>query len=274
MTPDELRAGFSAAYPGANWDKDCAGAAYLACRLSGTVHRAYPSATAARLASVIVSGESRDAPPGAFHFWSYLASIGGVYQDWGHVATEMYGGGRAMMTNPERDEWDWGICLGITDVASWTARRQGIVTYLGWSLTYGENTANITPAATAGSGARPFETPLPEGGNMFIIHNASNPDQKVLVTVDAGQIRARYLEDPYERAVFLGAVPALPVTACDDPTFEGFLKRVGYQYGAPIPGLDVNATVKVDAAAIAKQLVAAGVGRDVVNALTEQLGKK
>lgn len=84
--------------------------------------------------------------------------------------------------------------------------------------------------------------PIPEGNStMFIIHNASNPSQLVLVTADAGQLRARYLEDPYERAVFLAVRPAIPTAPCDDPTFAGFLERLGYRYQADIPLIDVFA---------------------------------
>ena len=94
--------------------------------------------------------------------------------------------------------------------------------------------------------ALPPEPPKPDPpkwreGNMFIIHNEQNPDQLVLVTVDGGQIRCRYLEDPYERAVFVAVGPSIPVAPCDNPTFDGFLERAGYVYGAPIPLVDVNA---------------------------------
>ncbi|WP_294978347.1 hypothetical protein [uncultured Microbacterium sp.] len=156
MNRDELRNDVRDEYPDENWDTECAGFAYLVCRLSGTVRRAYASATDARNASQIVSTDPAAAPAGAFHHWSYPARLNGVYKDWGHVAAAL-GGGRAVMTNPEWNEWDWGICLGETDVAAWTARRRGIVTYLGWSYTYGENTANITNESTAGGNARPFE---------------------------------------------------------------------------------------------------------------------
>jgi len=156
MNRDELRNDVRAEYPDENWDTECAGFAYLVCRLSGTVRRAYASATDARNASQIVSTDMAAAPAGAFHHWSYWARLNGVYKDWGHVAAAL-GGGRAVMTNPEWNEWDWGICLGETDVAAWTARRRGIVTYMGWSYTYGENTANITTDTTAGGNARPFE---------------------------------------------------------------------------------------------------------------------
>lgn len=156
MNPAELRDAVQRAYPGENWDTLCAGFAYLCCRLSGSVRRAYASATDARSASTIVSTDIAAAPAGAFHHWSYFARLGGVYKDWGHVGMSL-GEGRAVMTNPEHDEWDWGVCLGVTDVAAWSARRRGIVTYQGWSYTYGENTANITTDSTAGGNARPFE---------------------------------------------------------------------------------------------------------------------
>lgn len=47
-TPAALRTLVQQAYPAANWDGECAGFAYLCCRLTGTVRLAYPSATAVR----------------------------------------------------------------------------------------------------------------------------------------------------------------------------------------------------------------------------------
>lgn len=191
MTPADLRLDVRAAYPDENWDTQCAGFAYLSCRLSGTTRRAYASATDARLASEIVSADMAAAPAGAFHHWSYFARLGGVYKDWGHVALAV-GDGRAVMTNPEATEWDWGICLGETDIASWTARRRGIVTYVGWSYTYGENTANITTTETAAKTSRPFAPqtapePEPTGvlpmPNISIIFNLDAPGQKQQVAV-------------------------------------------------------------------------------------------
>jgi murein DD-endopeptidase MepM/ murein hydrolase activator NlpD len=90
-------------------------------------------------------------------------------------------------------------------------------------------------------GPDPVPVPRQIGGNMFLIHNASSPEQYIVVSVDGGEIRGRYLEDPYERAVFTAMSPQLPVTACDDPTFNGFLERIGYAYQAPIPLVSVNA---------------------------------
>jgi hypothetical protein len=109
--------------------------------------------------------------------------------------------------------------------------------YLGWSDHVLD--CPIT-SAIAPEPPKP-DPPTWKEGNMFIIHNATSPDQKVLVTVDAGQIRCYYLEDPYERAVFLAVSPSIPVAPCDDPTFDGFLQRAGYVYGAPVPLIDVNA---------------------------------
>lgn len=160
MIPNDLRTAFRDDYPDENWDGECAGVCYYVCRKTGTVTRAYPSATAARMASVIVSTDPKAAPAGAFHFWSYFDRIEGVYKDWGHTGASL-GNGWALMSNPEAWDDQWGIALGVTHVADWTARRRGIVTYLGWSHTYGENTANITiPAPTPTAPATPG-APLP-----------------------------------------------------------------------------------------------------------------
>lgn len=107
----------------------------------------------------------------------------------------------------------------------------------------------ISSAVFYFNGAPATVIPTPTGGNMFLIYDAAagravNDRQYVLVTVDGGHIRARYLEDPYERAVIVGQVPNLPVTACDAKTFEGFLKKVGYQYKAEIPLVPVKAELK------------------------------
>lgn len=110
------------------------------------------------------------------------------------------------------------------------------------------NIFNTPPAAPAPAPviARPI------GGNMFLVFDAeagrSVADrQYIVVTIDGGQIRGRFLEDPYERAVVVGQQPNLPVTACDSATFNGFLARIGYAYAKPIPLLDVRAAEVVPA---------------------------
>lgn len=167
MIPAELKDWFRRVHPGWNWDNRCAGAAYQVCVATGRAVRTYDPATAARLASVIESTDPTKAPPGAFHFWDYWATIKGVYQNYGHVGVEMTGGGWALMSNPEAAEADWGTSLGVTNVAAWTARRKGIVTYLGWSHTYGANTATITTNAPAGGGSTPFVPEVPSVPHVF-----------------------------------------------------------------------------------------------------------
>lgn len=155
MTPTELKAWFPREHPGWNWDNRCAGAAYQTCVATGRAVQTYPTATAARDASMIVSRDISKAPAGAFHFWEYWARLGGVYQNYGHVGLEL-GGGWALMSNPEAWDDQWGIVLGVTNVEEWTRRRAGVVTYLGWSHTYGANTASITTGQTAGDNSTPF----------------------------------------------------------------------------------------------------------------------
>lgn len=110
------------------------------------------------------------------------------------------------------------------------------------------NYAKVPLAQLAGVPA----APIISGENMFLVHSADNPSQYVAVSFDGGEFRARYLEDPFERAVVLAMSPALPVTLCDGPTFDGFLARVGYKYGAPIPPLQVAADVVLDDATVQK----------------------
>lgn len=150
MTPSELRNWFAAEHAGWNWDNRCAGAAYQTCVATGRAVQPYPTATAARNASLIGSRDVSKAPPGAFHFWEYWATLGGVYANYGHVACEL-GGGWALMSNPEAWDEQWGIALGVANVIEWTRRRSGIVTYLGWSTTYGANSVNISGGGAAGS---------------------------------------------------------------------------------------------------------------------------
>ena len=129
---------------------------------------------------------------------------------------------------------------------------------------------NILHAAEYGQiGVAPQPVPVPPaidpGGNMLIIYNAAagaTPDnrQLVLLTVDGCEIRARYLEDKFERAVFASSVPPIPVTACDQGTWDGILARVGYVYGQPIPPLTVVASgVTVDLTDAQLQTIEQGV---------------
>lgn len=92
-------------------------------------------------------------------------------------------------------------------------------------------------------GANPPEPTTDDnlGGNMFVITSADNPTQWILVTVDGGQMRGKFLEDPIERAVIEAIRPPIPKSPCDGPTFNAFLQRIGYVYGRPIPLLDVHA---------------------------------
>jgi hypothetical protein len=156
---DELRAAIARAYPHEDWHNQCAGLAYLVCRLTGEVVQPYGSATDAARASHIESSDADRCPPGGFHFWSYVTTIGGHRADYGHVAVSL-GGAVALMTDPEDHEATWGRELGVTNVHTWTRNRAGIVTYLGWSRTYGRNRATIAAPAVAGGKATPL-TPTP-----------------------------------------------------------------------------------------------------------------
>ena len=199
MTPAELKARVQRDYPGAQWHNECAGFAYYVCRVTGKVVRAYASATAARLASTIVSTDPDAAPAGAFHFWSYPGWVDGVYADWGHVAPAI-GSGWAAMTDPEDSEADWGNDLGVSHVASWTANRRGIVTYLGWSYTYGANTATITTDSGAGENARPwpFTTPpILEEDDMLMIR-VIDGDTAHLCAIAPGVFRHFIGSDPHD----------------------------------------------------------------------------
>ena len=256
MTPTELKARVHADYPDEEWHNECAGFAYYVCRVTGTVRRAYPSATAARLASTIVSRDVAAAPPGAIHFWEYWATIGGVRADWGHVAVSL-GGGLAAMSDPEDWEATWGNDLGVTDVVAWTTRRRGVVTYLGWARSYGENTANITTDQTSGDGSRPFNPtkPILEEDNTMLMLILKGGAKDHLVALSDGIFRHFLPSDPYQaimqvsrsaddwQEIGLSALPALLRTYGCDLNIWDF--RDGRDLSKSVRGTDPNAVFVV-----------------------------
>lgn len=179
MTPSALRSWFAREHPGWNWDNRCAGAAYQTCVATGTAVRTYPTATAARNASMIRSRDISKAPAGAFHFWEYWATLGGVYANYGHVALEL-GGGWALMSNPEASDEQWGIALGVTNVAEWTRRRAGVLTYLGWSNTYGDNTASIAAGSSGAASGENSNIELKEWDEMATREDVKSALREVL----------------------------------------------------------------------------------------------
>lgn len=184
---------------------------YQVCVATGDAVQAYPTATAAREASQIVSRDVTKAPAGAFHFWDYWTTIGGRYANYGHVGVEL-GGGFALMSNPEATDPQWGLVLGVTDVAAWTARRKGIVTYRGWARTYGRNTATITTESTAGTGTNPQEDDM----SVQDIYDARDGDGRNVLDLGR-QIRADLTSVQKQLADLVGKVPGQvwdhPITA-------------------------------------------------------------
>ncbi|WP_298742277.1 hypothetical protein [uncultured Microbacterium sp.] len=226
MNRSQLRAWFARVHPGWNWDNRCAGAMYQVCVATGTAVQAYPTATAAREASQIVSRDVTKAPAGAFHFWDYWTTIGGRYANYGHVGVEL-GDGLVLMSNPEATDPQWGIVLGVTDIARWTARRKGIVTYRGWANTYGRNTARITTDATAGGGSATI--PTEDDMSVQDIYDARDGDGRNMLDL-ARQIRADLTTVKQQLEEKVAGVP-------------------GRVWSHPIPAQDANGAAVVKAGA-------------------------
>lgn len=240
-TRDQIRAWCESTRP-KDWYGICAGLTWQTIAYNGGyAPDVYPSAWAAYLATHIESESPYTAPPGAIHYWDYTDGHGNRY---GHVVVDIDGGSTACLSATHYAYEYWGVSAGLITVDE--QNTHGGMRYMGWSYRYGSrNQILITnePAPV------PVPAPTQHGGNMFLIFDADAgravaDRQYIVVTVDGGQIRGRFLEDPVERAVFVAQEPQPPITACDAATFAAFLERIGYVYGQPVPLLDVHAVEK------------------------------
>lgn len=145
MTLEELAAWLNETYPDRDWDQQCQRLVWNAVwKLSGVRESQmanYATATAARIASNIVSTDPAAAPVGAIHYWRNPAE--------GHVGISL-GGGRVLMTGTARALGEGGVLLGtnygVTTVAAYTKARGN--PYLGWARTNGANPSIIDKIAT------------------------------------------------------------------------------------------------------------------------------
>lgn len=160
-TRDQIRRFVEGTRP-KDWYGQCAGLTYRTIAdCGGYAPDIYGSAFAAYSVAKIESKDASKAPAGAIHYWDYYGTDNrGVVNRWGHVAIDIDGGGRNVLSATGHAHENWGVRAGLITVASQTGRA-GMV-YLGWSLTYGlRNRLTIGADAPAGGGAKPLPTPNP-----------------------------------------------------------------------------------------------------------------
>lgn len=152
-TPAQIRRWLSST--SRDWYGACAGLAYnIIAHNGGQTYRSYGSATEAYEDTVIESMDPAAAPPGAQHYWSYYGrDWRRIYGNWGHVATDIYGGGHSILSATRLAREFWGVHAGIISV---TAQTVAGMKYLGWSRTYGRrNRITIELPSPSGGGSTP-----------------------------------------------------------------------------------------------------------------------
>lgn len=135
MTLDEIVTWLNDTYPDRDWDQDCQRLVWnTVWAVSGVdesvMNPPYPTATAARLASVIDSKVAAAAPVGAIHYFLYPAA--------GHVGVGL-GGESVLMTGTKAALGKDGVLLGgnygVTTVSAYVEAMRN--PYLGWARTNG-----------------------------------------------------------------------------------------------------------------------------------------
>lgn len=153
-----------------DWYNKCAGLAMSICRHFGNVpplgvptQPIYATARAAyeaALATGKLVKDSTKALPGWQHYWDYTTTIGGRRQNFGHVATDMRGGGTHVLSASSKADPMWGKNAGLISVRQQTTAIGKNGRYLGCAPTYGRAwVANIIPESPAGL---PEEEEVPE----------------------------------------------------------------------------------------------------------------
>ena len=123
---DRARA-YAAANPkrdGGTWNQWCGSLMVRFGQLPDSAVR--PSAIEAYRASRIVSTNASQALTGAFHWWDI-----GAY---GHVGTDLNGGGSAVFMATYNLSQSWGDAIGINSVSGYSSKTGA--RYLGWSMDY------------------------------------------------------------------------------------------------------------------------------------------
>jgi hypothetical protein len=123
---DRARA-YAAAHPtrdGGTWDQWCASLMWRFGEMPESSAR--PSAIEAYRASRIVSTDPSQALTGAFHWWDI-----GAY---GHVGTDLNGGGGTVFMATKNLAQSWGTAIGVNSVYGYSSKTGA--RYLGWSMDY------------------------------------------------------------------------------------------------------------------------------------------
>lgn len=234
MTLEEIASWLNKTYPGRDWNQQCQRLVWnVVWKLSGISEGSmvtYPTATAARLASSIVSNDPGAAPVGAIHYWRNPSE--------GHVGISL-GGGKVLMTGTARALGEGGVLLGsnygVTTVSAYTSRMGN--PYLGWAHSNGAN-PNIIDKIGASS------APTRKDTRMHAVRQIGLPDSGVII--GGGQPpRAR------TNSVFVAECAGLGITPVDCPD---------WQYGTIIreAWADFNTTAEYLAKAVAGKVPSGG----------------
>lgn len=127
---------------GRNWLGLCQALMYQLCAKFGTAKTVHSSATVAMKASGKLNKDYKTAPVGAFHYWSWVGSGSQGKKDYGHVAFDLAGGGKRVLTANSWASPKWGTNVGISSVPN-VAKHLPTAKYLGWSMKNGNNSCPV-----------------------------------------------------------------------------------------------------------------------------------
>ena len=131
---------FAALHPtrdGKTWSMYCGSLMWRMCEAYGVTPVPIPSsAKLAGDAAGTLNTNSKIAPIGAFHYWTYGAD--------GHVGLDTKGGGTDVFMASKCLRESLGDCIGFQSVEGYT--RKGDFPYRGWSKNYGKNGIILPPS--------------------------------------------------------------------------------------------------------------------------------
>lgn len=158
--------------PNAGWDMNCA---LLMARFGlarggvgwAVAPRAYGDAITVANNSGPLNKNAAAAPVGAWHYWNWAV--------FGHVGSDLTGGGNDVFMASAFLRDEWGTHLGLNSVGGYNAANRS-ATYLGWATNYRGGRYNL-PAGTASSGSKPLDNTTapalkPKENEMRLISNA------------------------------------------------------------------------------------------------------